>query len=293
VPGLLFYSTSPYFYSVPHSLKENLNGDLLQNLAFVGSGLLAGVTYLAPNDQLRGPERLKVILGYWPHLSLLFGVVVILSTAVIRQMASNTRGAIPQSKPVVFLVWLIIASCLFSLLFAAATGMSWLPRHGAFIFFAIALLVPSTFCRPTVLQRSDAVLRKVAIGATVVLMLMNGLALHNYYFDPNYAKDDYRAVATYVNQHVDADTASILLWGNIRLLQYYGDIHTVSHWNLTGKNLVNQVSNIAGNSDQLLLLVNRERSLLNYSVEDVLKDIYLLNDKITFSNFTIYQFQAR
>lgn len=293
VPGMVFYATSSYIYSIPYFLKKTLNGGLLQNLAFVVSGLLAGVTYLAPTEQLRGPDRLKIMLGYWPHLCLLLGVVATLGTVALRQMVGELRSPATQARPTTFLVWLIATSLIFSLLFSAATGMAYLPRHGAFIFLAIALLVPITFCRPAGITYIELGLRRAALGATVVLMMINGIALRNYYVDESYARDDYRAVAAYVNHHSDASDVSVLLWGNAYLLKYYGDNRTVSNWNLSGKDVLSQVSDIAGEADRVLILVNREQTQLQYSVPEVFESAYQLENSVTFPYFVIYQFRTR
>jgi 4-amino-4-deoxy-L-arabinose transferase-like glycosyltransferase len=292
-PSLLFYSTSEHFYgSIPQMLQRLGSGGLVENLAFVVSGLLAGVTYLAPTDQLRGPDRLKVMLEYWPQLCLLLGVLTTLGIATLRQVVAERRHPTSQLKPTVFLGGLLAASLLLSIFFSAATGMPWLPRHGAFIYLVIALIVPATFCRSTETLPIGRGIRRAALGATVTLLLINGVALRNYYGDYRYARDDYRAVAAYVNQHRDADTVSILLWGNARLFRYYGDTHTVSNWNLDGQGLLSEVEAIAGEAERVLILVNREQSRLQYSVPEILQTSYHLDEITTFRYFTAYWFEA-
>ena len=292
LPGVLYYSTSEYASQVLEGLRANFNAALLPNLGYVSSGLLVGLTYIAPTDQLRGDDKLQVLLSYWPHLVLLLGVSTILILAIIKQSVQSAKAPTSVSQASHFFLYLTLTSLLFSILFAASVGMPWLPRHSSFMLMGLALLIPSAFCPPHATGLVDkAMLKRASTWAVIGLIVLNLFSIKNYYFNPNHAKDDYRSAAQYITQNFDRDTRSIMLWGSTRLLAYYGDRYTVLNWNTKGNEVLEQVQQLAEGAPKVLIVVNRE-FFLQYSVEDKLKPAYRLDDKVSFPYFTIYTFKT-
>ncbi|MEL6385424.1 MAG: hypothetical protein AAFQ89_23765, partial [Cyanobacteria bacterium J06626_18] len=155
----------------------------------------------------------------------------------------------------------------------------------------IALLIPSTFCQLNLAQ-GKALIAKAAVVSTVLLLFVNLISLRNYFFDSRYARDDYRAAAEYVNNNLNAEIPSVLLWGHKKLLQYYGDNKTigVDGTRIEADELSERLKTLTNGSEEILVVINRE-FFLDYSVESALQNTYILDTKKRFSYFDIYRFK--
>lgn len=293
LPAILLYSTSETFSSLDIRLVNWYGTHILQNFLFVAYGLLAGTTYLAPPELLRGDDKVHVLLGYWPHLLLLVVVVATILLALTTRLLKkeNTPTANSRRRANYFFAALITISLIFSTFFVIATHINWVPRHSASIIIAIAVLIPSSFCNLDS-SRESSLIAKAALISTFLLLVVNLLSLRNYFFDYRYSRDDYRTAAEYVTNDFNVDIPSVLLWGEQRLLQYYGDNKTikVDGTQIEADELPEFLKEVTDGAEEVLLVINRE-FFLAYSVESALRGAYTLEAKESFSYFDIYRFK--
>ncbi len=293
LPAIFLYSTSETLSNIDFRVVNWYGTHILQNFLFVAYGLLAGTLYLAPPELLRGDNRVEVLLGYWPHLLLLAVVVITLLFALTKKLLKkeNSLKHDSRKRAALFFATLIAVSLVFSTMFAMVTHINWVPRHSAFVIIPIALLIPSAFCHLTSLERRTLT-AKAAFISTVLLLFINLLSLRNYFFDPMYGRDDYQAAAEYITNGFNAEIPSVLLWGDKRLLRYYGDDKTlgIDGTQIEANELSKRLKTLTNDSQEILVAINRE-FFLDYSIESALSDTYTLEAKESFSHFDIYRFQ--
>jgi hypothetical protein len=122
---------------------------------------------------------------------------------------------------------------------------------------------------------------------------LNIYSISNYYFNSNYEREDYRLVAQYLLAHRSSSGESVLLYGSKNLLSYYGDILTLDGGDLEKHNLAQKVNNLTHDAKTVIIAVNYEplwELIKKTSVEAAMSDLYVLQDKASFTNFNIYHF---
>jgi hypothetical protein len=119
---------------------------------------------------------------------------------------------------------------------------------------------------------------------------LNLIALEHYYFDTAYWRDDYRGVAKYV---MTAKEPSVMLWGNIELLRYYGDQKTIGGNDYAKANLPDTIRRATGSAESILVVMNREFYWgTPGELSRSLADRYKTDVRMQFPYFTIYHLQA-
>ncbi|MEM9399509.1 MAG: glycosyltransferase family 39 protein [Verrucomicrobiota bacterium] len=295
LPALFFYWTSPTVENSHFSFVSGEGSHLLkENFPFVAYGLLAGVTYLSPPHQLLERSKLNLILSYWPHILLLLSVVVIILLALGRILLTRTHIKERSStyKATLFLAIFIVVAFSLSLLFAMRTGIHWIPRHSSFIFPAIALLIPATFCRSNWPHGKTPLIARAAKLSATLLIILNVYSLQNYFFNTTYAREDYRAAAQYIKHQSNSEIASVLLGGNLRLLHYYGATKTIMFTSSEVHEHPGMLKKAIDHADEILVSIYRGYRW-QFSVEALFGDSYRLEDKEEFQHITVYKLKRK
>ncbi|MCC5646065.1 glycosyltransferase family 39 protein [Nostoc sp. CHAB 5824] len=297
-PMVWFYLSSPAASDPTATVVTRTGLPIVQNIMFVIYGILVGTSYGPPLDKLRDEEKINVILGYWPHL-LIFSIVitVIFIALVISLLRRRKRKRYQQAD--YFFTFLLVTSFLLAFLFALATKINWLPRHSFYLCIPVVILIPSTFLHNYQRKNKLYLLPQVAKLATVSLLTMNVYSNFQYYSNPAYAKDDYRSAVRYILQHRNESAKSVLLYGQPKLLQYYGDSATIYApkrilKTVDGNNLAEKVSRITKNADTVFVIVNRE---FYWESKDIFKKemsyLYNLEEQADWPYMKIYRFTRK
>ncbi|MEH1903670.1 MAG: glycosyltransferase family 39 protein [Nostoc sp.] len=305
IPPVIFSSPMIWFYlsspaaSDPTATTVTRSGlPIIQNIMFVIYGILVGTSYGPPLEQLRDDKKIKILLSYWPHFLILITVITVIVIALLRSLLKQQKRKRYQRADYLF-TSLLVTSFLLNFLFALATKINWLPRHSFYLCIPVAILIPSAFLHNYQRQNKLDIVAQVAKLATVFLVIMNVYSNFQYYSNPAYAKDDYRSAVHYILQHRDKSAKSVLLFGQPRLFQYYGDSSTIYApeyvlETVNGKNKAEKVSTITKNADTVFVIVNRE---FLWKLKDVFKtemsNLYNLEDETNWPYMKIYRFTRK
>jgi 4-amino-4-deoxy-L-arabinose transferase-like glycosyltransferase len=302
LPVSIFYLASPAAADPSATAVTRTGIPIVQNALFVLYGILVGTTYGPPLTELRGEERLKVMFGYWPHLLLLALVVAVIVLALASRLLKTYKSKrLQQYQQADYLfAYLLFFSFVLGLIFALVTKMNWLPRHSFYLYLPLAILVPSALTRRAKKRSQSFDRESIVRGAIALLIVLNIYSLSHYYFDESHEKDDYRAAAQYLVNSRDSNTESLMLRGNTRLLQYYGDNQTLHAWQylkkLKQKNFAQQIEQLTNQAQTVAIAINREEKIsqnMANLLEDSLKDLYVLNAQKDFSYIKIYNFTKK
>ena len=188
---------------------------LLISLLFAIYGVAVGETYGPTVQALHGAHQTDVVLGYWPRLVLLAGVLSSLAVNIVRVLSRPGDGASPEI-PMLALRSLVF-TLLGSVLLGAAVGyfahLNWLPRHA---FYAAPILVLIVAALPTLDTSALAGAAPVA-----VLVVLNAISIVNMNFRPEYGLDDYAGVARYLNSPDVRGSEPVMVYGVVPLLRDY------------------------------------------------------------------------
>jgi uncharacterized membrane protein len=294
-PMIWFYVSSPAV-SDPGVTSVTRSGlPIILNVMFVIYGILVGTSYGPSLEELHGDEKIKIVLGYWPVLLIFFIVATILFVALGTSLARNSKKQKYQRADY-FFASILVLSFILTFLFATLTKINWLPRHSFYLCIPIFILLPSAFLHTYQPPKKFYLLSQVAKGATIFLLIMNVYSNFNYYLNPDYGKDDYRAAVHYLIQNRDKSAKSLLMLGQPRLFQYYGDFSTLYTPDyilktINGKNLGEKVSTITNNANTVFAVVNREHSWsLKKTFKSEMSNLYNLESEMNWRFMKIYRF---
>lgn len=271
---------------------------LIQNAVFVIYGLLVGTSYGPPMEKLRGEDRIQVVFGYWPLLLIFLVVITVIVLCLVTTFLKQWKSKKYQQADYLFAT-LFITSFLISLLFAGVTKINWLPRHAFYLYLPMIILIPSAFLHNYKPQDKPYSLSVFAQIAVIFLLIMNLYSGFQYYFNADYAKDDYRSAVNYLLNNRDEEAKSILLWGDTRTLQYYGDQLTLDGTEgalkkINGTNLAEKVSKLTNNVNTVFIVVNREFFLnLKEPIKNQMSDLYTFESQTSFPYINIYRFTKK
>jgi uncharacterized membrane protein len=219
LPVLAYYGITSLGQSVrPAAVSET---PIVWNALFVPYGLVFGTTLGPSINDLRGSSATLVAWANWPTLVAALAIASALAVSVLWSLSKQRPGAQAQSDRMLAVVLLVGFAASFGL--AAATQMIWLPRHSIFLLVPLWALLPIS--APRFVSLTDR--HNIRAIPLVALVCLNGLSLQHYYFDPRFARDDYRAAAHYLAAANGAGSATVLLTGEPSLLAYYGDSETI------------------------------------------------------------------
>ncbi|MCM0589961.1 MAG: glycosyltransferase family 39 protein [Gloeotrichia echinulata IR180] len=300
LPSILYILTLPGA-TAPDSIAISRTGfPIIQNILFVLYGLLVGTTYGPSMEQLRGDDKVLVVLSYWPHILSLLIVSLVIFLVLVRVLLRHHKKGIEQ-HPDYFFASVLVMGFLLGLLLAIVTKMNWVSRHSFYLYLPFAILIPSALSQRSNLSSKRYGVSQVAQIAVIFLMVLNIYSLFNYYFNYDYHKDDYRSAVQYLIKHRSSSTQSILLWGNPRLLKYYGDTATLDgnklgtqlrEGSLDGK-FAQTVEKITNNVNEVFLVINREHYFSKGLIEREMNDLYNLDSRHNFAYFKIYRFTRK
>lgn len=297
-PIFLYYISLPSATN-PTNIQVSRSGfPIIQNALFVLYGLLVGTTYGPSIEQLRGDNKIQVVLNYSPQLLFLLIVTIVIFLSLLKTILKQNNKSYQRADRLLFS--LLITSFFFSLIFAIVTKINWVPRHSFYIWLPLALLLPSSFIQTNSIKLRAKVSQYARI-AVIFLLVMNIYSVFNHYFNKDYWKDDYRSVAQYLIKNQAPSTPSIFLYGSHRLLQYYGDTLSLQSGELTqrleNKNFTQfaqKVRNITKKADEVILVINREYLFAPKGlIPREMGKLYQLDSQVKFNYFTLYRFHSK
>ncbi|MBX9255282.1 glycosyltransferase family 39 protein [Desmonostoc muscorum CCALA 125] len=291
-PMIWFYLSSPAASDPTATAVTRTGLPIVQNIIFVVYGILVGTSYGPPLEELRGDNKIEILLGYWPQLLIFFITIIAIFVALITSLWKHSRKKIYQRADYFFAL-IFVTSFLLSFLFALVTKINWLPRHSFYLCIPLFILIPSTFLHNYQPQNRLYTIAKIA---TLFLLIMNIYSNFNYYLNPEYGKDDYRSVVQYLIKNRDQSAKSVLLYGQPRLLEYYGDsstlylpIHILE--TINGKNLGEKINTTTKNVKTVFVIINREFSWkLKDTFKNEMSELYNLENEENLRYMKIYRF---
>jgi 4-amino-4-deoxy-L-arabinose transferase-like glycosyltransferase len=163
--------------------------------------------------ELHGSRSLATLLD---HGSTLLPLMAIFGTLFLFGIITLWQ----EDKASAFLVSWLVGPIVGTLVLVALTNLSYNVRYAAAALPAYTLILAAAV---TAFRR-----RGVQVALLSTLLFTNGLALAHYYYDPQYAREDSRSAAQYL-ESMAGPQDMILLVGNKRGLQYYygGDVPIV------------------------------------------------------------------
>jgi len=292
LPSLAFFVLFSAAANPSHANVTQLNGSLARNAVFSLYGMVAGTTYGPPIERLHGAGTAGVVLSYWPSLLMLGLAMAGAIVGALLTLRSDTVSRDERSMALILVVAFVVSYILMAA-FAAVAHMNWQPRHSFFLAVPTLLLLPLAARTRTGRGRSPwPVIGRVSLG---LLLLANVYSLSHYYWDQAYARDDYRGVAQYISAHHAPGTRSVLLYGVLELLEYYGDDTTVEGDDLPQDHLAEAVRARTDDSPVVYLVSNREWAFWRQpeSIEQAMAPGYWLLDTVSYPYFEIYRFGRR
>jgi hypothetical protein len=293
IPAAAYYVVG--FLSQKPDEISSLGGSVLRNAVFVPYGLIVGTTYGPPIEDLHGPDQVQIILGYWPTLTVFAIVALALSGLLLRALLSKPRSD-DSARIDQILIVVAAAGFALSLGFAIVTRLNWLPRHSLYLLLPILLLLPAVVSRPAIAAGASPRWRILGAIVLAAFVALNLVSVAHYYFDPHYARDDYRAAATYLARVDSGGAKSVLLWGQLDLLRYYNDTQTLDGRGLDKSDIREEIRRISGGNDIVAVAINRDfywdPAGVSY-LDQAMAPTYLLTAAVTYPFFAIHTFQLR
>lgn len=294
LPAVFFYLASPVATDPSKVHVTPARQPIVQNIVFVLYGLLVGETYGPPIEQLRGGDRWQIILSYLPLLLLLLSVVAIVFIGVVvgwRQRSPEAKKSRPIDR---FFLYTFATAFAIALVFAIVTRYNWLPRHSFYIYIPMAFLLPIAIGKPV--NRQSLQWHRIYHFAFVALLFLNIYSTYNYYFEPQYQREDYREIAQYLKENNSENARSVLLYGAYNLLPYYGDSETIHGLGLDTTQLAAEVSKVTNNSPKVLIAIEYQtfwEQKRNFDLESAMAKSYDLKSHVRFINFDVYHYVRR
>jgi hypothetical protein len=173
---------------------------------------------------------------------------------------------------------------------AAVTRVTWLPRHSYYLWIPIVLLIP--------LLRGTRLRGYGSLGVALIVLFtgLNLYSLYKYFFRYEYSKDDYRSVANYIMASDDQQTPSVLFYGQIRLLRYYGDTRSLDGTMLPLAQRAQEICELAKRTRNIRVIVSHEpfiRLLCGADLPALVSPTLTSESVAKFQNFKVYRFSRR
>jgi uncharacterized membrane protein len=138
-------------------------------------------------------------------------------------------------------------------------------------------------------------LKKYRLGNILLLVVViyNGVALYNYYFDARYAKEDVRGAAAYVASNASPDD-HILVITVTHIFEWYFHQPNMIVSTLSSQPAAALVNEAAAGTHTLWVVESRPwQTDPNNEIRKVLDSQYFLIDEIDFSGVILYQYCIR
>jgi uncharacterized membrane protein len=290
IPALVFFLGTGQASDPTHSISVARHGfPVFESIIFVVYGVLVGTTYGPSVLDLHSDQRWTILRA---HGLEILALVLVLSgvTAALARVLWKAEGQTKdeQSASLVLLTAAVLVMIPATLL-AVLTGVTWLPRHSFYLWIPIVLLVP--------LVRHVGVVPGRPLGAVLIVafLCLNVYSLYKHYFRYDYSKGDYRNVAHYVMAKENVETPSVLAYGFMRLLRYYGDSRTMDGAVFRGPELGARIRALTNGAPAVLVILNHEefwQKRYGASVPSLLAGMYELDDTTEFHTFKIFHFSS-
>ena len=294
-----------YFASLPGKINPSsvpisrTGGSMILNIAYTVYGLLVGITYGPPQDELRSINRVATLSGHFSELFIFFIFFCLILSFLVVVLVR--RNSIKVHKTANYHYFLLIVFCLFfGSLLAKTTGMNWVPRHSSFMVLPILLLLPSTFCDhlPNPINTPPPETYRFAKFTILALIVMNIYSSGNYFFDDRHWRDDYRGLTQHLISLQENSYTSILLTGEPSLLKYYGDFQTTYKGGYTRKlkegnpSWVDDIASQSSDHDRFVVTAYQIEKFTQDNIANALSSEFrLLNINHEFKGFQVYQLE--
>lgn len=157
--------------------------------------------------ELHFSRSLATLLPHMPTIALcgfLFGSLFVFGILALRREPDSAR---------LLVAWLMVPVIGTLAVSALIPAMAYNVRYVAMSFPAFILILAAGIAgfRRALLQG----------GLLTAVLLVNGLSLTNYYFDPGYSREDARAAAQYLETAADSGDAIVVVGSTAALKHYY------------------------------------------------------------------------
>lgn len=279
--GLLYLSIGIIADNSTISARHDTS--VIRNAAFALYAIAVGLTYGPPTHDLHTSNPWQVVFEYLPALLLLGIILFVIFLLLIKILFTHGRDK-QYHTTYWFLFNLFGILFIFAFLLATVGHKLWLPRHSFYLWIPFVLLIPAIIN----LQGKIYFLAKIVLS---IFIMLNLYASYNYFFEMPYRKDDYRAVAQYINTH--RETPSVIIWGAEQLLSYYDDNKTLNGTTIPARQLANKVKTLTQSSQTVFIIVNNEHFWQNSyktTVVKAMEEYYIVKSVTSFPNFKVYLF---
>jgi len=302
-PAIIYILGTPAINAVTVDSTNGLGMPLYKNSLFAIYGILVGHTYGPPLEALRANGNItKGILEHgWVLMAFAIACLVLFAGFISAYKALVKRGAAGHSlnaKPTHFFLILLLCSFCMAILVAKVTAINWMPRHSFYLSIPLAILLPLAFSGQHLSSGSDtttqSVINRSAMVAFVWLLAMNLYASYNYFYKSEYWRDDYRSAADYLATELNEMDRAIMLWGEPRLLSYYGDSTTQKYWAIDPSPVSTVMDGVHSAGGHVFVAINREFTWSRGTSENLQTQVaekYNLISVKRYVNFNIYEFE--
>lgn len=311
LPAALFSFLPLWFYvdgvagRSPDAIGVSRHGiSIFFNIAYSLSGLLSGTTFGPTLIDLKGSDKISIVLQNIPYLllSLILVISVLALLALVAWEAFRWQSKIAISIRILLLTFLFSFS--FGVILAISTGMNWLPRHIYYIWPILAILIPSHLSE----SWGKNMLRKKTLNfllkfVLIVFLVVNFISVHNFFFVAKYAKDDFRGAANYANETLDESTTPVLIGGagNNVLFDHYGSSETLDGHMIVWRTQNDEIElakgmyDLTNGSQNIILIANRQHVIgpNDWLPSHMEPDYRLIKQVSSFQYFDIYHFKLR
>ncbi len=302
IPAGIYLMGTPAVGELAIDSTNGIGLPLYKNSLFAIYGILVGHTFGPPLDALRESGSIADgILQYAWQLSALAIASLVLCAGFINAHSPFSKSAKNDNENTStrFFLVLLISSFIMAVLVAKVSAINWMPRHSFYLSIPLAILLPLTFTVKN-LQAATAgknIINQSARVAFVSLLAMNIYASYNYFYKSEYWRDDYRSAASYLIEHLNETDRAIMLWGEPRLLSYYGDSLTQDRWEIDPPPVSSVMDGVYSDGGKIYVAINREftwsRSLpTSENLESQVAEKYHLLSVKRYVNFNIYEFEG-
>ena len=302
IPAGVYLMGTPAVGELTVDSTNGLGLPLYKNSLFALYGVLVGHTFGPPLDALReGGNLSQGILQYiWPLSALVLASLVLCIGFVSSQLLPHNRqkserDAVNRNQ---FFLVLLISSFVMAMLVAKVSAINWMPRHSFYLTIPVAILLPLAFTLNR-LQSNKVFIKRIGQSAQIAfiaLLAMNLYATYNYFHKSEYWRDDYRSAARYLASNLTETDRAIMLWGEPRLLSYYGDTSTQDRWEVDPSPVSTVMDGVYSDGGKVFVAINREftwsRGLpTSENIETQVAEKYNLLSVKRYVNFNIYEFE--
>ena len=306
IPAGIYLLGTPAVGELAVDSTNGLGLPLYKNSLFAIYGILVGHTFGPPLDALRESGNLASgILSYiWQLSALVIAGLVLCIGFISSQLLPSGRKGIDRAEVHSgnvnsnrFFLVLLTSSFLMAMLVAKVSAINWMPRHSFYLTIPVAILLPLAFTLPRL--QTSVVRRRIgqsAQGAFIALLAMNLYASYNYFYKSEYWRDDYRSAASYLVDNLTETDRAIMLWGEPRLLSYYGDTSTQDRWEVNPSPVSSVMDGVYSDGGKVYVAINREftwsRGLpTSDNLQTQVAEKYNLLSVKRYVNFNIYEFE--